>query len=187
MEIEATRRLFNVEEYHRMAEVGVLAPDDRVELIEGEVLRMSPMGRLHAACLMRINRILTLAFSGRLVVAPQLPLRLDDYSEPEPDLMLLAWRDDFYASSAPRARDTVLVVEISDTTLDFDRGVKLPRYAASGVCEVWILDLDSNLLRTYGAPSGGSYAVTRALTSGARVSIAAFPELEFEVDDLLPE
>lgn len=185
MQIEATRRRFTVEEYYRMAESGVLRPGDRTELLEGEIFQMSGIGPRHLGCTNRINDAFTAAFRGRAVVSPQHPVRLDDYSEPQPDLALLAMREDFYSSKTPQAADAVLVVEVSDTTLRFDSDVKLPLYAAAGVPEVWIADLEHDVLRIFRAPSGRRYAVEQVLGSEETVSVAAFPDARFRVGDLL--
>jgi Uma2 family endonuclease len=185
MQIEATRRLFTVDEYHRMAEAGVLGPEDRVELIDGEVIRMSAMGSRHLACVMRATEMFVAAFRGRAIVSSQIPLGLSEYAEPEPDLSLLERREDFYASKAPVARDAFLVFEISDTTLRYDRDVKLPLYAAAGIPEFWIADLDAGVLRVYREPSGREYAVNVVLGRDDAVSVLAFPEVAFRVGELL--
>lgn len=185
MQIEATRRRFTVEEYGRMAEIGVLGPEDRTELIEGEVFQMSGIGPRHLGCTNRFVDAFTAAFRGRAVVSPQHPVRLDDYSEPQPDLALLAMREDFYSSKIPQAADAVLVVEVSDTTLRFDADVKLPLYAAAGVPEVWIADLDAGVLCVFREPTGRRYAAEQVLGAEAPVSAAAFPDVTFRVGDLL--
>src|SRR5262245_51613764 len=129
---ETIKKLFTVREYHRMGEVGILGPEDRTELIDGEVIRMSPTSHRHAMCVTRANHAFTVAFQGRAIVNPQNPLVLNDYSEPQPDLVLLKYRPDFYKSEQyVTPEDTLLVLEVSDTTLRFDLGTKLPRYAAA--------------------------------------------------------
>jgi len=185
MQIEATRRLFTVDEYHRMAEAGVLGPGDRVELIDGAVIQMSAMGSRHLACLMRVTEMFVAAFRGRAIVSSQIPLRLGDYTEPEPDLCLLARREDFYASKAPAAPDAFLVVEVSDTTLRYDREVKLPHYAAAGIPECWIVDLEAGVLGVHREPSGREYMASRGLGLNDDVSVLAFPDTFFKVAELL--
>jgi Putative restriction endonuclease len=185
MQIEATRRRFTVGEYYRMGETGVLGPEDRTELLEGEIFQMSGIRPRHLGCTNRINDAFTAAFRGRAVVSPQHPVRLDDYSEPQPDLALLAMREDFYSSKTPQAADAVLVVEVSDTTLHFDSDVKLPLYAAARVPEVWIADLEAGVLRVFREPAGRRYAVEQVLGPQDSASVAAFPDATFRVGDLL--
>jgi Uma2 family endonuclease len=182
---ETTRRRFTVEEYHRMADAGVFAPRDRLELIDGEILEVTPIGARHLAAVLRLNQALQQAFAGQALISPQLPLVLDDYSEPQPDLALLAIRGDFYASGLPSAPDALLVVEVSDTSLRYDRELKLPRYARAGVPEVWILDLAGRRLHVYREPADDRNADDLALGGGDAVEVAAFPATRFLVSDLL--
>src|SRR2546426_1442522 len=121
METDVTKRLFTVDEYHRMGEAGILHEEDRVELIDGEIIRMSPIGRRHAVCVTRANTFFIRAFADRAVVAPGNPVRLTDWTEPEPDLVVFKPRADFYAKKQPALEDVLLVVEVSDTTLSYDR------------------------------------------------------------------
>jgi len=174
-----------VDEYYRMAEAGVLGSEDRVELIGGEVVQVAPIGARHVGCVIRMTDAFNAAFRGRAIVSPKLPVRLDDYNEPQPDLALLEMRADFYSSKTPEARDAVLVVEISDTSLRYDRDVKLLRYAAAGIPEVWIADLGADLLRVYREPSGEEYTHSRAFGRDDTVTVAAFPEVVFRIGDLL--
>src|SRR5258705_6053378 len=127
MQIEANKKLFDVDDYYRMAEVGILGPEDRVELIDGEIIQMSPIGTRHASCVRWANRTFILAFKDRVLVSVQDPLRLNNYTEPEPDLVLLKYRDDHYRDKRIMADDALLVVEVADTTLQYDRDVKVPR------------------------------------------------------------
>jgi|SRR5690348_13785556 len=146
------RHRITVEEYYRMAELGLLAPDARVELIEGEIIDMAPQGVAHAAVIRRLTRILLLAAADRFIVSAQLPLRLDGYSEPEPDFTLLKWRKDEYATAHPAPADTLLVIEVSYSSLRYDRNRKLPLYARHGVPEVWIVDVAKPLLYAFDSP-----------------------------------
>ena len=133
----------------------------------------------------RANEALTAAFRGRAVVSPQNPLRLSNYTEPQPDVTLLKFRADFYASKKPAAEDALLVLEVSDTTLRYDRDVKLPRYAAAGVLEVWIANLQEDLLLVCLDPSGNSFKTNLTLHRGDSVSVAAFPDVVFKVEDVI--
>jgi Uma2 family endonuclease len=137
MTVQIQRRLFSVHEYHQMLQAGVLGEDDRLELIEGEIVQLSPINSRHAACVNRLNALFTSRLTGRAVVSVQNPIRLDTHSEPQPDLALLKPRPDFYAASHPNPEDVLLVVEVADTSADYDRGVKLALYARVGIAEVW--------------------------------------------------
>src|SRR3989442_6259555 len=127
MQIEVTKKLFTVDEYYKMAEAGVLTPEDRVELIDGEIIQMSPIGNRHLGCVNWANDAFTTAFRGRAVVSVQNPLRLSNYTEPEPDIVLLKHRPDAYRRKRPMGDDALLVLEVSDTTLRYDHDVKTPR------------------------------------------------------------
>jgi Uma2 family endonuclease len=151
-----------VDEYYRMAEAGIIASDARVELIEGELLDMAPMKSRHAAMVARLNTLLLAAVGTRAQVRCQLPLRLDAHSEPEPDLLVVVPRADFYAAAHPTAADVLLLVEVSDSSSRYDREIKLPLYARHGVGDVWIVDLDSGLLRRYHRPVAAEYAEINA-------------------------
>jgi Uma2 family endonuclease len=132
------------DEYYRMAETGILAPDARVELVEGEIIDMAPIGSPHAARVSRLAKIFTLALAERAIVNVQNPLVLNEYSEPEPDITVLRYREDFYAGGHPRPEDVLLVIEVADTSLQYDRDVKLPLYAAHGIPEYWLVDLPAS-------------------------------------------
>jgi Uma2 family endonuclease len=185
MQIEAPKKLFNVDDYYRMAEVGILGPEDRVELIDGEIIQMSPIGTRHAGCVSRATRLFNLAFKGRAVVSTQNPLRLNNYTEPEPDVVLLKYRDDDYSNKRMWAEDALLVIEVADTTLKIDRDVKLPRYAAAGVPEVWIMDLKGNRLLVYRDLEKSAFQTNLTLKSGDSVFVSAFPDTTFAIAELL--
>jgi Uma2 family endonuclease len=185
MEIETTRKLFSVDEYYRMLDAGILTEDDRVELIDGEILQMSPIGIRHAGCVNGANYLFTREFMGKAVVSIQNPLRLSDYTEPEPDVVLLKPRSDQYRGKHAQADDALLVLEVADTTLTYDRDVKLPRYAAAGVPEVWIEDLTADRLLVYRNPVGGRYQTELTLKPTDSVSVQALPGTSFAVDEFL--
>lgn len=157
MTIREAQRLFTVEEYHRMAEAGILHEDDRVELIEGKIIRMAAIGSRHAACVKRLIKFLVQEVGDSGVVGAHDPVVLPDISEPEPDVTVLRPRDDFYAAGHPAPEDVLLLIEVSDTSLEYDRDVKIPLYARAGVPEVWIVDLRGERLLIYARPEGGAY------------------------------
>ncbi|HEY3569485.1 MAG TPA: Uma2 family endonuclease [Thermoanaerobaculia bacterium] len=186
MAAEPIRRRFTTAEYHAMAESGILAPDDRVELIEGEIWRMSPIGPLHVS---RVTR-LSYAFTGRLkreeaLAVSHSPIHLDDFSEPEPDLALLRFREDFYASALPAPEDMLLVVEVSDTTVHYDRRVKMDLYARHGIAEAWLCNLPRATVEVYRDPSPEGYGQILTFRRGDRLSPLAFPGLVIEVEAIL--
>jgi Uma2 family endonuclease len=133
MSVQIDRRVFSVDDYYRMVEVGLLKEDERVELIEGEVIRMSPIGSRHAACVARLTKLFSRLAGDGAIVWVQNPVRLNDFSEPQPDVALLKPRADFYAGAHPAAADVLLIVEVSDTTIGYDRQVKVPLYARGGM------------------------------------------------------
>lgn len=153
-----TRHRISVSEYYRMAEVGLLAPDARVELIEGEVVDMAPIGSEHGGTVYALNRLLVEAVGTRAVVLVQGPIRLGPRSEPQPDLALLRARADGYKRAHPTPTDTLLVIEVSDTTLRYDLQTKVPLYAHHGIPEVWVVDLENRRLRVFRSPAEGAYA-----------------------------
>jgi Uma2 family endonuclease len=185
MEAETRKKLFTVDEYYRMAEAGILTPNDRVELIDGEVITMSPIGNRHAGCVAAATHAFSQAFAGRTVVSVQNPLRLSDYTEPEPDIVLLKPRADFYRTKRMWAEDALLVLEVSDTTFAYDRDVKLPRYAAAAIPEVWIEHLEDDALWVYRDPAGTSYRFSLALKGTDSVSVQALADVTFNVADLI--
>jgi Uma2 family endonuclease len=174
-----------VDEYYAMADVGVLTPDDHVELIGGEVLEMSPIGSRHAALVNRLTRWLTASLGERAVVSVQNPVRLDDFNQPEPDLAVLRPRDDFYAEAHPGPADVLLLVEVSDSSLVFDRKVKLPLYATHGIPEVWVVNLIERVVEVRREPQGRKYRGATTLRQGDVLAPEAFPDLELAVDEVI--
>jgi Uma2 family endonuclease len=185
MAIQNPKRLISIDEYHRMGEDGLFSEDDRVELIEGEIHQMTPIGNPHATGVRRLIHLFTGSFDGRVVVDIQNPVQMDDWSEPQPDITLLSWRDDYYAAAAPTAADVVLLVEVADSSVGFDRGVKAPLYARHGVREYWIVDLPAGLLEVHRRPTSDSYRDVRRLRRGDSITLEAFPDTVFAVFDLL--
>src|SRR5688572_28169459 len=142
MESWPQRHRITVHDYHRMAEIGVLAPDARVELIEGEIIDLAPIGNDHRSIVDQLNQALVMAAGDRAIVRTQGSIRLSQWSEPEPDVVLLVPRPDFYRGELAAGTGTLLVIEVSDTTLRYDRDIKVPLYARHGVPEVWVVDVN---------------------------------------------
>ena len=185
MLVEVHRKRFTVDDYYRMAEVGILDPDDRVELIEGEIIQMSPIGDRHAGCVNRANDLFTHLFRGKAVVTVQNPVRLNKYNEPQPDLTLCKWRADFYSSKHPRPEDILLALEVADTTLKKDLKLKLPIYARLGIVELWIEDLRHDQLLVFRDPEGDKYKTHLTFGRGGALHVLAFPDTSLEVEQLL--
>ena len=170
-----------------MGEAGVFGEDDRVELLDGQIYVMSPIGSEHAACVDRLTRLFVLRTGDDAVVRVQNPVRLNEHAEPEPDLALLQPRDDAYASAHPGPESVLLIVEVADTSLAFDRDVKLPLYAAAGIPEVWLVDLDERTIHVYHTPSGNRYTRHEVQDSDAELALASLPDLTpIDASDLLP-
>lgn len=179
------RRRFSADEYERLVAAAILRDDERLELWEGDILCMSPIGKRHQSRVAWLNDRFVAATHGRAIVWVQGSFRMHDGSEPQPDLLLLRYRDDFYANALPGPDDVLLLVEVAETSLTHDRDEKLPRYAAAGIVEVWIEDLPGDRLPVYREPRDGRYAKTEILRRGGTISPIAFPTLVLAVDELL--
>ncbi|MCX7850112.1 Uma2 family endonuclease [Thermus sp.] len=160
-----TRHRISLEEFHRMVEAGVFPEDLRLELVEGELLEMSPIGKRHAAKVARLTALFAPLVPEKAILFVQSPLAVGG-SELYPDLALLRPREDFYEAELPRARDALLVVEVADTPLDHDLGVKLPLYARAGVAEVWVVDLGGQRVLVHREPQGEGYGQVAVLGPG---------------------
>jgi Uma2 family endonuclease len=184
MLVQAQHR-FSVKDYYRMAETGVLRPDARVELLDGRIIDMSPIGPFHGGVINYLVEIFTAASRGRWRTSVQNPLHLDEHSEPQPDLMLLKPAADYYRKQHPAPGDVFLLVEVSDTTLELDRAEKLPAYGRAGIAKVWIVDLTHARIEIYREPHFTSYASKTVLRTGDQAKPAAFPDVVVDVSDLL--
>ena len=183
--VQIKRHLLTVEQYHRMGEAGVLAPDARVELIEGNVIEMAPIGSRHYAAVSRLTRLLVKALEDRALASSSLSIRLDRMSELKPDLGIYTPRDDFYAAGPPTAADALLVIEISDLALDYDVRVKGPLYARHGVPEYWIFDLPARALRVFRKPRGDEYTEVMAMETPDVVTLPGLQGLRVDLAGVL--
>ena len=187
--VDLPRHRFTVEDYHRMAEVGLLGEDDRVELLEGEVVEMTPIGPEHAGTVDRLNQRLIQALAGRAIVRVQSPIRLDDRSEPEPDLALLRPVEDFYTSRVPEPADVLAVIEVADTSYERERYVKQALYARAGIPELWIVDIRGTTpaLERHVEPRRAeeTYGRRETLAVDATIAPLSLPEVTLRVGDLL--
>jgi Uma2 family endonuclease len=186
MAVPLRRRRFTLDEYHRMGETGILHEDSRVELIEGEIIEMSPIGSRHAATVARIQALFAERLQRRAIVWTQNPLLMPRHeSEPQPDVILLDHRADFYASALPEPRDVRLLVEVADSSLAYDRHTKIPLYALAGVEEVWIVDVDHRRVEIHRGPGARRFRDVRTAGPDERFAPLAFPDVDLTLADLL--
>jgi Uma2 family endonuclease len=178
-------RRLTVDEYERMGQVGILREDERVELIEGKIVEMTPIGRRHAGVVNRLSDLLNGKCRDVALVAVQNPVQLSDLSLPQPDVALLRRDPRFYTSRYATPQDVYLLIEVADTTVDSDRRVKVPLYAGSGIAEVWLVDLEQEIIAAYRDPAPEGYRVVQTLRRGERLAPAAFPDRGLAVADML--
>ncbi len=181
MSLQVAKHCFTVAEYNRMGETGILREDDRLELIEGEIIEMPPIGSPHASCVKYLIMVLKQMLGDQVLLSVQDPIQLDDYSEPEPDVALLRLRDDFYRHAHPMPDDVLLVIEVSDTTLRFDREIKVPLYAKAGIAEVWIINLPEEQIELYAQPADNTYQISRVFMRGTEARAHNFPNVKVDV------
>ncbi len=185
MTVQILRKKFTVGQYHQMIESGILTDRDRVELLQGEIIEMSPIGMQHAACVDRLNELLIRELGARAIVRVQNPIQLSTRTEPQPDFAILKRRSDFYANGHPQPQDVFALIEVSDTTIEFDRTVKAPLYAKDNIGEVWIVDLNAETVQVYREPSATGYQQVQTFRRGQALSFQAFTDLQFTVEQFL--
>lgn len=166
---EVLKRLVNRDEYFRMAEVGMLTPNDRVELLNGEIYEMSPVGSRHSSVVKKLAKILHDMHSANILIGVQDHVNFNQYNQPEPDISVLKYRSDFYADQHPQPADTLLLIEVADSSITFDRDTKLPLYAEHDIPEYWIVDLKIDTIMIFQEPSGVDYAQRQVYTAGHQV------------------
>jgi Uma2 family endonuclease len=179
------KKLFTVDEYHRMWDAGILPEEKRFELIRGEIIEMPNPKPPHSGRVNRLNHLFSSRLRDSVLVSVQNPSSIDDMSEPVPDVSLLKPRSDFYSERHPLAEDVLLVVEISDSTFRFDSKIKAPLYAEAGIREYWILNIRSNALEVYTLPVLGKYTQHQILKHGETISPQAFPKISFSIEEIL--
>lgn len=185
MAAQLARRLFTVEEYHQMAEAGILTEDDHVELLDGEIIKMTAKGTRHASSVSRITTLLYRQVGDNVIVRVQDPVQLGAHSEPEPDIALVRWRDDFYMDRHPRAGEVFLIIEVADSSIGTDRTTKLRLYAQAGVTEVWIVNLTNGTVEVYAQPQDGEYGISRTASRDDTLTLASVPEIRVRVADMV--
>jgi Uma2 family endonuclease len=185
MDSQITHHLFTADEYDQMITAGILTENDLVELINGEIVEMSPINVPHVTCVIRATRLFSRDLAHGAFVSVQNPIRLDEWSQPEPDIALLSLREDVYAAGLAEPEDILLLVEVADTSLHYDRAVKVPLYARAGIQDVWLVNLAGREIEVYREPTAAGYRVmTRLFPEDTAVPLA-FPDVSFTVDDIL--
>jgi Uma2 family endonuclease len=184
VEVAVARRLFTREEYHRMGEVGILKEADRVELIRGEILQMSPIGRRHYAFVNNLNELLVTRLGGRAIVAVQGPIALTDDTEPEPDLAVIRRRAVPYKEREAFADDAVLLIEVAESSLAYDRSTKLRLYAEAGIPEYWVVDCVRESVEIHRSPEGDRYRDVSRVAAVGTVSVQAFPDVALTLAEI---
>ena len=181
---EPVRHLLTIHDFHRMGEAGILGDDDRIELIEGELIDMAPIGSHHAGTVIRLTSLFNRALAGRAILSPQNPVMLADRSEPQPDIAILRNRADYYTDSHPASEDVLLIVEVADTTLSYDREIKIPLYARHGIPEAWLMDLSARSLEVHRRPTAQGFRELLRPEDSESVTLARLPDVSITVADL---
>ena len=185
MAAQLERRLFTVAEYHQMIQAGFFGEDDRLELLEGELVAMTPINARHAGHVDRLATLFQERLKKRATIRVQSPVRLDEHSEPQPDVALLRPRSDYYTQSHPGPEDVLLVVEISDTSANYDRDVKIPAYGRAGIAEAWLVSLVDGQVEVYRDPTPHGYHLTLHAFRGEQIAPQAFPDAQLEVGEII--
>jgi Uma2 family endonuclease len=184
MAVRLLKGPFTVDAYQRLAELGVLREDDRVELIDGQVVEMTPIGDRHASCVRRLSRLFSRHLLEVAIIDVQNPVVLGEHDAPQPDVTLLKPREDAYPRH-PRGPDMLLVIEVADSSLAYDRDVKIPLYARAGIPEAWLVDLAADRIQVYRDPAGGEYASVRLVSRGDTITLLHLPNLTLAADEIL--
>ncbi len=179
------RKIFTVSEYHKMVDAGVFVGNSDFELIEGEIVKKMTVGDYHISCVNRLTMLLTPHLAGKAIVSIQNPVVIGELSEPEPDATILKFREDFYASGKATAEDVLLLIEVSDSSVKYDRDVKIPIYAEAEVSEVWLINLPRQMIEVYSKPEKGKYKNVEKIKKNQTIAPKFIPELKIKVTDIL--
>jgi Uma2 family endonuclease len=185
MSSQLAKYWITADEFEQMGRAGIFHPDARLELLEGEIYQMSPIGVPHAACVDFLSRFFNRHFGDRMIVRGQNPIRLSDLSEPQPDIALLRWRDDFYRHAHPTPADVLLVIEVADTSVESDRSYKVPLYARAGISEAWLVNLPEESIELFAEPADGAYQISKVFSRGEEVQSHGVADLRVPVADVL--
>jgi Uma2 family endonuclease len=185
MGIALNRYHFTVDDFNFLHDQGKFKPDDRLELIEGEIYEMSPIGSFHARCVDFLSNMLAALLFRKCIVRTQSPVILNDLNQPQPDLAVIRYQEDFYKHSHPKASDILLVIEVSDTTVELDRNIKFPKYASAHIPEAWLIDLRAERIEVHSDPKEETYGTVRIYQRGEEIFSETIPEIKFSVDNIL--
>ena len=180
-----TRKIFTVQDYHKMIDAGVFSGNPNYELIEGEIVKKMTQGNFHISCINRLNMLFAPLLAGKAIVSIQNAVVVGEISEPEPDVTLLKLREDFYSAGKATAEDVLLLVEVSDSTVKYDRDVKMRLYAKAEIKEVWLVNLPRLVLEVYSEPEGGKYKVVKKYEKTQTVVPKLLPEIKIKVSDII--
>lgn len=183
--VRLLRGPFTVDAYHRLGELGIFDEDDRVELLDGQIVEMTPIGGRHVACVVRLTDLLSRRLGSDTSVSVQNPVVLADRSEPQPDIAVLRRADGLSGAWLPSPQDVLLVIEVADTSLEHDRDVKVPLYASAGIPEVWLVDLPGDQIKVYRDPGPDGYRDVRTVTRGGTLTPLALPAVELRANEIL--
>ncbi len=179
------KRIFDTDEYHRMAEAGILKQDEHVELINGEIIDMAPIGTYHASCVDRLNRLFSKRLPETVIIRVQNPVHIEKYSEPQPDIAILKMQPDFYADRHPCPDDVLLIAEVADTSLEYEHKVKLPLYAKAGIAEVWIVNLKEECVEVHSKQSGERYEKSGKFKKDKILISETFSDIKIAVNEII--
>ena len=182
--MELSRRKFTLEQYHKMIEFGILTEEDRVELIRGEIIEMWPIRTKNATCMDFLNQLLSSKLQDRVLITIQRPVELNHNSETQPDIVLLQPRDDLYVTAHPQPQDILLLIEVAELTVLYDRQEKIPLYAEANIAEVWLIDINEQIVEVYQQPTVIGYQHIEKFTLEQTLSIQAFPEINITVSEI---
>ncbi len=185
MSVKTMRLRFTVDDYYRMIDLGMLKDVERAEIIEGELIKKMPIGKRHAACVKKLDELLRDELGKSVTYSVQDPITLDEFNEPQPDVALLKRRDDFYSGKQPMAEDVLILVEVSDSTLDYDRNRKIPLYAKHEIPEVWLINLTNETIEIHSQSRDYSFNIVKILRRGEILQSEILPELKLAVDEIL--
>jgi Uma2 family endonuclease len=185
MSQQLAKHWISADEYEQMGRAGIFGDYTRLELLEGEIYEMSPIGSYHAACVDLLITLLTEWAQRKFIVRGQNPIRLNDFSEPQPDIALLRWRDDFYKQGHPKPDDVLLLIEVADSTVETDRSYKVPLYAKAGIAEVWLVNLPEEQVELIASPVNGAYQIATTCKRGDTAQSEVIKDLSLNVSDIL--
>lgn len=185
MTVLPARKTFTVREYHRMIDAGVFIGDSNYELINGEIVSKMTQGHLHISCINRLANLLIPKLVGKAIVSIQNAVSIGEISEPEPDVSILKYRDDFYENAKPTEKDVLLLIEVSDSMTSYDRKVKISLYAQANIEEVWLINLTRKIVEVYTQPENGKYKIAAKVGKTQSITPKLIPNITIEVSDII--